>query len=242
MERRDLLKAFVGGVASVGLINIAGSASAEAQANKNATEPLENNNTKGSVMKKYDNDYFYKDGVFQQDKAFAAYYEMFEEMGYSLTDSLRSNVDFWVTDFGLGDFANVGMGGIFFFNDKEYRYFGHDIYLLPGQMIPEHRHEAAEGLPAKHESWQVRHGSIFNFSHGGEKTPQVLALLPKSQLDANGVTCFNYRFMNVGEQDRLGKVAAPHFMIAGSDGAIVTEYACYHSPDGLRFTNPAAHP
>ena len=31
-------------------------------------------------------------------------------------------------------------------------------------------------------------------------------------------------------------------MIAGNDGAIVTEYACYHSMDGLKFTNPVAHP
>ena len=56
-------------------------------------------------MQKYDNDFFYKDGVFQQDKAFQAYYEMFAEMGYSLADSLRTNKDFWVNDFGLGDFA-----------------------------------------------------------------------------------------------------------------------------------------
>lgn len=30
--------------------------------------------------------------------------------------------DIWFTDFGLGDFENVGMGGIFWVNDPEYGY------------------------------------------------------------------------------------------------------------------------
>ncbi len=230
MQRRDVLKAFVG-AAGLGLAGISPSVNG---ANVHAAPAPK----KESETMQYDNSKFYKDGVFQQDAAFEAYFEMFEKMNYSLTDSLRKNANFWVADFGLGDFAKVGMGGIFFFNDKEFRYFGHDIYLLPGQMIPEHRHLAAEGLPAKHEAWQVRHGSIFNFSEGGEKTPEVLAMLPKSQLDDNAITCFTYKEMKVGDQDRLGRLEAPHFMMAGPEGAIVTEYACYHSMDGLRFTNP----
>ena len=241
MQRRDVLKALVGGVASVGVLGLS-ETQTRAGSVQNDDHTNNTNEQEVSAMK-YDNSYFYKDGVFQQEKAFEAYYEMFEKMNYSLSDSLRSNPNFWVSDFGLGDFARVGMGGIFFFNDKEYRYFGHDIYLLPGQMIPEHRHEAAEGLPAKHEAWQVRNGSIFNFSQGGDpKDPQAFALIPKSQFEANAVNCFQFKFMQVGDQDRLGKLCAPHFMIGGSEGAIVTEYACYHSMDGLKFTNPAGHP
>ncbi|MBQ9874231.1 MAG: hypothetical protein IJM30_07190 [Thermoguttaceae bacterium] len=235
MRRRDALKAMVGGVAGLGFASFADESVAKPVA-------LETESKVESPMK-YTNKDYYKDGVFQQDKAFEAYYDMFAKMGYSLADSLRANPNFWVADFGLGDFEHVGMGGIFFFNDKEFRYFGHDIYLLPGQMIPEHRHEAAEGLPAKHESWQVRYGSIFNFSKGGNPNdPQALALIPKSQLEAKAINCYQFKFMQVGDQDRLGEVAAPHFMIAGNDGAIVTEYACYHSMDGLKFTNPVAHP
>ena len=29
-------------------------------------------------------------------------------------------------------------------------------------------------------------------------------------------------------------------MMAGPEGAIVDEWACYHDNDGLRFTNPKA--
>lgn len=239
MKRRDALKALVGGVAGLGVAGLPCDSKAESAAN-NEENKVEKKEV--SAMK-YTNADYYKDGVFQQDKAFEAYYEMFAKMNYALADSLRANPNFWVADFGLGDFEHVGMGGIFFFNDKEFRYFGHDIYLLPGQMIPEHRHLEAEGLPAKHESWQVRNGSIFNFSEGGDPNdPQALALIPKSQLEAKAVNCFKFKFMQVGDQDRLGKLGAPHFMIGGTDGAIVTEYACYHSMDGLKFTNPAGHP
>lgn len=238
MERRDLLKAFVGGVAGVGLAGF-GAVDARAYLDSTNSQPSTDKQDKESGAMKYDNSVFYKNGEFQQEVAFQAYFEMFEKMGYSLRDSLRNNANFWVADFGLGDFERVGMGGIFFFNDKEYRYFGHDIYLLPNQMIPEHFHLAAEGLPAKHEAWQVRHGSIFNFSEGGDATnPQIRAMLPKSQLDDNAITCFQFKHMFPGDQDRLGKIGAPHFMMAGSEGAIVTEYACYHSGEGLRFTNP----
>ncbi len=59
-----------------------------------------------------------------------------------------------VTDFNLGDFENVGMAGIFWVNDPEYKYLGHEIYLLPGQMIAEHKHVVTE-YPAKFESWQA---------------------------------------------------------------------------------------
>lgn len=241
MERRDVLKALFGGVAGLGLADFSSDMVVKAE-----TAALDKESTpessKGNTMKKYTNADFYKDGVFQEAVAFEAYFDMFERMGFQLGDTLRANPNFWVAEFGLGDFENVGMAGIFFFNDKEFRYFGHDIYLLPGQMIPEHRHVAAEGLPAKHEAWQVRIGSIYNFSEGGDpNNPQALALIPKSQLEAKAVTCYNFKYMQMGDLDRLGRIEAPHFMMGGSEGTVVTEYACYHSPDGLKFTNPKAH-
>lgn len=86
--------------------------------------------------KKYTNADFYKDGKFQQDVAIEAMKDMFSFYQIPFTEIMAR--DMWVTDFGLGDFENVGMGGIFWVNDSEYKYFAHAIYLLPGQMIPEH--------------------------------------------------------------------------------------------------------
>ena len=193
-------------------------------------------------MKKYTNADYYKNGVFQKDVAYRAFYEMFEDYGYTLADKLRTfkNGEFWVVDFGLGDFENVGMGGIIWYNDITNGYFGHDIYLLPHQMIAEHYHLPAEGVQAKHETWLVRDGSIFNFGKGGELTDEVRAILPKSQLDAGAITCFNFEELHVGEVRSLTGLEDRHFMMAGEKGAIVTEFGSYHSMDGLRFTNTGA--
>lgn len=89
-------------------------------------------------LKKYTNADFYKNGVFQQEIAIEAMKEMFVHYNIPFTGFMAENM--WVTDFGLGDFENVGMGGIFWVNDPKYGYFAHAIYLLPGQMIPEHAH------------------------------------------------------------------------------------------------------
>jgi len=44
----------------------------------------------------------------------------------------------WILDFGLNDFARVGMAGIFGSIARTTTTLVHEIYLLPGQMIPEH--------------------------------------------------------------------------------------------------------
>ena len=71
-----------------------------------------------TYSKKYTNADFYKDGKFQQDVAMEAMKDMFAFYGVPFTELMAK--DMWVTDFGLGDFENVGMGGIFWVNDPEY--------------------------------------------------------------------------------------------------------------------------
>lgn len=183
--------------------------------------------------KKYTNADFYKDGQFDQETAKKAFLDMFEYYGIPFTDFLKEN--FWVTDFGLGDFENVGMGGVFWINNPDYRYFGHEIYLLPSQMIVEHYHVASD-FPAKHESWQVRSGSVYNFGIG-ETTPDA-PKLPESQKDF--ITVSNWELLNVGDIRSLKELESRHFLMAGPNGAIVTEYGTYHDNNGLRFTNPDA--
>ena len=190
---------------------------------------------KTTTMKKYPNEHFYKNGEFDQEAAKQAFFEMFDYHNYSLAESMKTNSDFWVADFKQNDFSNVGMGGIFWVNDKEHGYFAHEIYLLPGQMIVEHAHVEAEDKPPKHECWQVRHGSIHTFGEGEATTPCPVEL-PKSQ--EKYITVKNAAKLEVGQMGFLNKVGAKHFMIAGPEGAIVSEYASYHSGDGLRFTNP----
>jgi hypothetical protein len=201
--------------------------SAEANDNNQyANAPKQN-----KKMKKYTNDDFYEDGKLSAEKTLAAYREMFDHYNYPVDDWLLEHM--FISDFGLGDFVNVGMGGVFWVNDPVAGYFGHEIFLLPGQMIVEHKHVKTE-YPAKMESWHVRHGIAYNFGEVGES--EGMPVLPASQ---NGhITVDKYVKTNRGNITTLNRAEAPHFMMGGPEGCIVSEYANYHDGNGLRFTNP----
>lgn len=192
-----------------------------------------NINKKMAYSKKYTNADFYKDGKFQQEVAMAAMKDMFAFYDVPFTELMAK--DMWVTDFGLGDFENVGMGGIFWVNDPEYKYFAHAIYLLPGQMIPEHAHVKTD-FPAKHESWMVEKGWVYNFSEVGDATPDA----PAIPAGHGPIKSKNFVVQKVGDVLRLKQPETFHFMMAGPEGAIVDEWACYHDNAGLRFTNAKA--
>ena len=59
---------------------------------------------------------------------------------------------------------------IFWINNVEHDYLGHEIFLLPGQMIPEHWHVRTANARAKVEGWHLRHGSVTLVAEG-EPTP-----------------------------------------------------------------------
>ncbi len=187
----------------------------------------------GSKVPLPKNEDFYKDGKFLVDKARQAYYDMFERFGNPNPKPQQEIM--WVQDFGMGDFVGAGMAGVFWFNDKENNYFGHDIYLLPGQQIPEHKHVKTEDAVAKMEAWHVRFGEIHCFGEGEETKPCPVKL-PKSQEKHR--TVGHAHHVLPGEVYSLNRAEAFHFMIAGPEGAIVTEYATYHDGNALRFANP----
>ena len=186
-----------------------------------------------TYSKKYTNADFYKDGKFPQEVAMEAMKDMFAFYDVPFTELMAK--DMWVTDFGLGDFENVGMGGIFWVNNAEQRYFAHAIYLLPGQMIPEHAHVATT-YPAKHESWMVEKGWAYNFSEVGDETPNAPAI-PATH---GPIKSKNFVVQKVGEVLPLKALTTFHFLMAGPEGAIVSEWATYHDNAGLRFSNPKA--
>ncbi len=188
------------------------------------------------TVKTYTNaDFYNAAGEFQAEKAKEAYFDMFKRFGYPLSETVRKGI--WALDFGLGDFANVGMAGIFWLNRQDYCYFGHEIYLLPGQMIPEHQHLATDKGPAKMESWQPRRGMIYTFGEG-EPTPALLMKIPASQREI--VKSRHCQPLAIDEVADLNRRTAWHFMVAGPEGALVTEYGTYHDMAGLRFSNPKA--
>ena len=189
------------------------------------------------TLPKYKNADFYQDGKFQPDAAKKAYLDMMDRHGYNLHIEYAKKwfTDFWVTDFGLGDFVNVGMGGVFWVNFKEFNYFAHEIFLLPGQMIVEHGHIETDQGKAKMESWHPRHGKIYCMGEtGGDVPPEVV--LPKSQ--EKFITAKKCTVVSAGDILTLNRLTAKHFMMGGPEGAIVSEYASFQDNAGLSFSNP----
>jgi len=189
----------------------------------------------GPKPPKYVKSDFYDNGVFNKKKAFQAYFDLMDRFGYPISPILRTD-QFWTSDFAQDDFLNVGMGGVFWVNDTEHKYFAHEIYLLPGQMIVEHRHHKVPEGAAKMESWHVRHGMVYSFSDE-EPTKNLPIKLPESQLKIKGITAFHCQPLQLGEMAQLNRLEAPHFLVAGPEGAIVSEYASPHYGSGLDFTN-----
>ena len=180
-------------------------------------------------------EFYGPDGKFNQDAAKKAYFELMESLHYPVYQKLRDEM--WVLDFGLGRFTDAGMGGIFWINDKEGKYLGHEIFLLPGQMIPEHWHVKTEEAAAKSEAWQLRYGGVTLFGEG-DPTPGAEKIIPASEREFTTVR--HATVLKLGDIAPLNRVEAKHFMVAGPRGCIVTEYASYHDMKALRFTDPKA--
>jgi len=180
-------------------------------------------------------DFYDAQGEFLVEKAREAYYDMFRRFHYPISEKLKKEM--WILDFHLGDFAQVGMAGIFWLNRQDYGYFGHEIYLLPGQMIGEHCHLATDKGPAKMESWHPRRGMVYTFGEG-EPTPEHLDKIPASQRKL--VHSKHCTPLGVDELADLCRLTSWHFMVAGSEGALVTEYGTFHDMDGLKWSNPKA--
>ena len=223
LTRRKLITAVAGGAAA---------AMAATGAGCEAAKPVKK-------LRIHKNEEFYgADGTFDQEAAKKAYFEFMEFHGYPVYDNLLKNM--WVLDFALGRFTDVGMGGIFWLNEwveeGKYGYLGHEIFLLPGQMIPEHWHVKHQDILPKMEGWHCRYGETILFAEGPE-SPDSKKIIPASEWEFT--TCHKSQHVPPGEVGKLDKPEAPHSQVAGPQGAIVSEYATYHSMDALRFKNPS---
>jgi len=208
------------------------------------------------------------DGSLDAVAAKNAYHAMMRAFDYPIPAVLRTD-QFWVCDFLQRDMAALGMGGIFWINEtgqygtagtKAYKgefagqrfgYLGHEIYLLPGQMLPEHRHVGGpEGHGPKMEAWHVRYGSVEFFGEhkgAGDETP-IGEMSAAERPWGFGQSWFKSKYVARRQAGQLYKLADPeswHFQRAGPEGAIVSEYATYHnqvefSKPGMKFANSEA--
>ena len=205
---------------------------------------------------------FYKpDGSFDQAAAKQAYFDLMRAYHYPIPEMLKSDA-FWVADFMQGDFAKLGMGGIFWINventygnagakaytgsfkDQKFGYLGHEMYLLPGQMLPEHCHLAdgdGKGFGPKMETWHIRHGSVEFFSENkGTSGETPISAMPAGERPwGYGQPWFKSKYVKKSVAGEIYSMSDPeswHFMRAGKNGAIVSEYATYHND--VKFSKP----
>ncbi len=180
-------------------------------------------------------DFYDSDGTFNDEAAKDAYLLMLKAAGYPIPKDLRENM--FAKDWGQGQFLKIGLGGIFWINDKKSNYTSLEMFLLPNQMIPEHWHvgDEADGIGVKMESWHVRWGKTYTYGEG-EPTARRSVKVPQSQ--AEHVTALKETSLEVGQVTGLSKPLEKHWQQAGPQGCILTEPSNYHSDDLMRYTNP----
>ncbi len=214
---------------------------------------------KRAVAKPANAAFYGADGAYLADPAKNAYYEMMRAFDYPIPAVLKTD-QFWVCDFLQRDFKTLGMAGIFWINahgaygtagskayggdfkEGTYGYLGHEIYLLPGQMLPEHHHIGGpDGYSPKMESWHVRYGTVEFFGeHQGAGDETRISAMPAAQRPFGyGEPWFKSTYVarrSAGELYSLQDPESWHFQRAGANGAIVSEYATYHNH--VAFSKP----
>jgi len=174
------------------------------------------------------NSYFYKDGRFDVERGRDAVLALMKYHGYPVYPGIREKI--WVSDYGLGHFTEVGLAAVMFKNNTKDQYMLMDLFLMPGQMLPEHWHLDGEGNPAKREGWLVRHG----LSHiVGEGEPNLTVKVPAIH-NGGKVTVEHEVIARPGDFVPLNRVGAHHWQMAGPEGAILTEVANVHTDSAVR--------
>ncbi len=186
----------------------------------------------------YDNASFYgKDGTFDVEKGKDAVMALAAYHGYPAFPGMRDAL--WVSDYGTGQFTKLGLAAFMFKNNEEDRYMLMDLFLLPGQMLPEHWHVDSEKNPAKREGWLVRWG----LSHiVGEGEPNLGAGVVVPSIHMNGtVTVKHETVAGPGVFVPLSRVTSRHWQLAGPEGAIITEVANVHTGSAVRHSDEAVN-
>lgn len=185
----------------------------------------------------FTNDQFYdSEGNFLKEKAKDAIIELLEYHNYPIFNGLREKIA--VSDYNVGNFAKLGLSSVMFVNNEKDQYMLMDLFVLPGQMLGEHRHVAAAGNPAKMEGWLVKYGKSYIAGIGEnnrDKFPHVV--IPTTHW--NGKVSSNHIIeSNPGDFAQLKEEGSYHWQFGGPEGAILTEVANVHTGAGVKRPDP----
>ena len=184
----------------------------------------------------FDNSHFYDAvGEFNVDAAKEACFALMQYHGYPVYEGMKDAI--WLTDYGKGQFAKLGLAARMWMNHVEHRYMLADMFLLPNQMLAEHWHLEGEGNPAKLEGWLVRHG-VSHIVGEGEPNLSKEVAIPKCHMDGKVLTEHEI-IAGPGDFASLNRATAPHWQFAGPEGAIITEVANVNTDSAARFSDKA---
>lgn len=226
-SRRAVLKA-AGSAAGLSLI---GGAAAGAQTVRSSP-----GRKRARPSIRFNNEFFLGgDGKFDVEKGKDAIIDLCRYHGYPIFPGLREKL--WVSDYGVGEFAKLGLAACLFVNNEEDRYMMLDLFLLPSQMLPEHWHHEGITNPAKREGWLVRWG-LSHIVGIGEPNLGPEVVIPKCHFGGKATTMHEV-VATPGTFVPLAKVLTRHWQFGGPEGAIVTEVANVHTNAAVRHTDPA---
>ncbi len=193
---------------------------------------------KNKEMITFKNEDFYKEnGEFDVAIAKDAIISLMKYHGYHVFPGLKESL--WVSDYGTGQFTKLGLAANMFKNNEEDHYMLMDLFLLPGQMLPEHWHLDGEKNPAKREGWLIRWGKSYVVGEGEDN----MAKFPEVKVPAvhmNGdVKTKHIIEAKPGMFLPLVEVYTRHWQFGGSEGAIITEVANVHTDAAVRHSDKA---
>ena len=184
-------------------------------------------------------DFYTEDGKFNEDKAKDAIIALCRYFNYPIFPDLKERL--WVSDYGTGQFTKLGLACIMIVNNDKDKlgltFMMQDLFLLPGQMLPEHWHIKGDGVAIKNEGWFIRYGKSFIVGIGEDNLPTELAI-PECHMDGK-VEVKHGRWVNAGEYAQLAQIETKHWQMAGPEGCILTEVANLHTNSAVRHNDPS---
>lgn len=182
-------------------------------------------------------DFYDENGKFNVAKAKEAVVSFMKHHGYPVFKELEENL--WVSDYGTGQFTKLGLSAYMFKNNEEDKYMLMDLFLLPGQMLPEHWHLDGETNPAKREGWLVRYGKSYIVGKGEDNLSEFPEIkIPECHMEGDATTKHVVP-ATVGMFTPLAEVYTRHWQFGGPEGAIITEVANVHTDASVRHSDKA---
>lgn len=134
--------------------------------------------------------------------------------------------DMEITDFGLNDFYNIGLGVIIYVNTE--KVCAKELAMTPFQICPQHMHPNISGTIGKEETFRCRAGKVYLYIDGSS-TENIKTKIPGKYSEEFNV--FHEIILKPGDQYTL-KPQTWHWFQAGEKGAVLSEFST-HSFDAM---------